>query len=535
MSLSFDDIVYERKIRKYRRGVAEEDVDAQLAAFQSFCENEVWIAHPKGRRKLVLREAQLETARHYISDDRVLILKARQIGFTTLTMAFMLWRALTVRDHSAINLSRKQDDAEAALRMASFAYDQMDPKLTERLAKRTDRNVQRITFDNGSYIESHPSANNPARSRTVTLMTMDEFAFMPDPEDAWAAVKPTFDIGGRVIILSTANGMGNMFFDMWERAYVAEASEFVPIFFPWWAVPDRDEEWYERQKLDFQDWQLHQEFPATPEEAFIKSGNPVFNVDVIRGYIPSAPKKIRLEAANPDGWRGVTPIQDSTSPLNIYEWPQPYRSYVLGADVAMGLEHGDFSAAHVIRVDTGVVVAVWHGSIDPDLYGLEVARLAGYYNLALAGVEVNNHGLTTIKALQRASYPRIFQRTLQTNRIEKSTQELGFYTSHVTKPRIIDELGGAMRDGSLTIYDKGTLQELVRYVRLPDGKTAGSPHDDRVMSLAIAWAMVPHAYDPDQPQAQEALEGTFAWALEQVMPKPAVGTPIGTHNVRPRT
>lgn len=540
---SFQDVKYERLKRRYRGG---DDVQSRLDGFTAFCADQIKIRHPeKGLIPLVLRDPQIETAQAYLEHKQNIILKARQIGFTTLTMVFSMWEAIFRDYYSFINLSKREVDAIAALSMADLAWDHIDPRLKERLPRRVTDNQKVISWDNGSYMESHASSNNPARSRTVSRIVLDEYGFMPDAEEAWSAIEPTFDVGGSVIILSTANGMGNDYHSKWMKAYNEHQGGFHPIFYPWNALPERDETWYDQKKLELEEWQLHQEYPSTPEEAFIKSGNPVFNVEKLLAIVPEDPWRGNLVNRDPltgldrpDQWRGVSVEHEPERGfLRVYQWPQPYVSYVVGADVAQGYDYGDFSSAHVIRTDTLQVVAHWHGHIDPDLFGMETCRLAAFYNMAFLGTEVNNHGLTTVKAQQRFNYPHLFARVLQTNKFgDVVTSEIGFFTSAVTKPRIIDELAASIRTGALGLWDKQTITELTQYVRDPKGKMMGSPFDDRVMSLAIAHMLLAHALPAQQREEPEPDEWTMAWWSDQATKdvKPAA-RPIGFHNVRDRS
>jgi hypothetical protein len=137
-----------------------------------------------------------------------------------------------------------------------------------------------MPFDNGSIIKSLPSASDPARGSSAFLIVVDEWGFLPNAEEAWASIEPVADIGGNVIGLSTANGSGNFFHNLWIGSESGE-NNFANMFFPWSAVDDRDEAWYEAKKRSMSEWQLAQEYPTTPEEAFIKSGRPVFNIDII--------------------------------------------------------------------------------------------------------------------------------------------------------------------------------------------------------------------------------------------------------------
>lgn len=511
MSFSFDDLFWERELRRCGKGaVTFED---QFTGFVNWCETYAHIEHPRGRRLLKLRDAQLLTAWAFISDDQVLILKARQIGFTTLSMNFALWRALFSGDWSCINLSRRQEDADDALRKAIFAYDHLPEKLRERLPKRLDKGTSKMTFDNGSRIESHPSRNNPARGRTVSLIIVDEWAFFENPEEAWGSIKATFDIGGRIIALSTANGSGNLFHEMWVGAATG-SNNWHPIFFPWSAVPERDEAWYQRQKDDLPTHILHQEFPTTPEEAFIKSGNPVFDVDrlaqiptkePVRGHLVKNPLSDMLEfreAANGE--------------LSVWDFPKQDVQYVLGADVAEGLEHGDYSVAWVISTLSGKCVAKWRGHIDPDLFGSMILTNLGYwYNTAFAGVEVNNHGYATCVAMANAGYPNMYYRTAYDDRTMRPTQKIGWRSQSNTKPLMIDHLRKALRE-EIQLVDRETIAELLTFVQDPDGKTHGSPFDDQVIALGLANMMRQHAATHlIQPKRQTYM--TAGWILNEVM------------------
>jgi hypothetical protein len=526
-------LLWERKRRKYRG--TDGDTQSQLEGFCAFAEDHVWIKHPQGRRKLQLRPEQVEIARAMICDDKVIALKARQIGFTTVTMVFVLWRCLFFDDWDVIILNRREEDAKYNLRMLSLAFDSLPQDLKDNLPDRLDNNASRVSFSNGSVVESHPSSNNPARGRTARQMVLDEWAFMPNPDDAWASVEPATDIGGQIVVLSTANGWGNLFHSTWVSATKGD-NGFVHLFFPWSAVPERDDEWYATKKRTMPSWQLAQEYPSNPEEAFIQSGNPYFDLDVIRKLEMMPPTVGRLHSPY-GGSKGFTFAQDSTGPLKVWQLPRAGTHYVVGADVAQGLLHGDYSSAHVVDGKTGELVAHWHGHIDPDEFGLELSRLGHFYMSALVGVEVNNHGLTTCKALQRTSYPRIYWRRRHSARNEKATDEIGWLTTSTTKPLMLDELSAALRDGSLLVRDEATRQELMTYVRGDNGRTFGSPHDDRVMSLGITVQMMKYAFSSDLGVPQFIPEFSIANGMRLIRETEraaARSKPIGHWNVRGR-
>jgi hypothetical protein len=125
-----------------------------------------------------------------------------------------------------------------------------------------------------------PSASDPARGESATLVVVDEWAFLPNPEEAWASIEPVADVGGRIIGLSTANGSGNFFHQLWVGSQTG-SNKFESMFFPWSATEDRGDDWYVDKQASMLPWQLAQEYPSSPEEAFVKSGNPVFDLDIL--------------------------------------------------------------------------------------------------------------------------------------------------------------------------------------------------------------------------------------------------------------
>lgn len=477
--------------------------------FATYCK----VRHPaRGLIPFELRDAQRETLRTVMANQKVIILKARQIGFSTLFANYVLWRAMFRPDQLIIILSRRGDDATDFLSKAKTAYDHLPEWMRGRLPNTRDH-MQIMEFPNGSRIESFPSKDNPARGRSASLIIVDEWAFLENPEEAWASIEPIADIGGDIVGLSTANGSGDFFHQMWIKARTG-ASSFVPIFFPFNAVPERDDAWYEQKQLDLLPWQLAQEYPRSEDEAFIKSGNPVFDVDMLDAMPTVEPKRGFLWIPNPS--RRYAEFRPSPNgELRLWEPPTEGGVYVVGADVAEGLEHGDFSVAAVVDNQSGKLVAVWHGHIDPDLFGSDVLpQLGWWYRNALIGVEVNNHGLTTLKALQRAGYENIYHRELHDQRTLQVTRKIGWRTQANTKPLLVDDLNRALRDGTLRVMDAETIAELKTFVRDEKGGMHGSPYDDRTIALGIAEQMRRWVFAPEYQQDVND-EWTLDWWARQ--------------------
>lgn len=476
-------------------------------AFNYFCTNYWYIKHPeKGRIKFEMREAQLFTVESWIENRYTIVLKARQIGFSTLAAAFVFWETFFWKDRFIIMLSRTEREAMKLLMKSKYGFKFLPKWMVLRGPSIIDNNQLKMSFSNESAIESLPSGNDPARGESVYRVVIDEMAFLPNSEEAWASIEPIADVGGRVICLSTANGEGNIFHELWVGSQTG-TNLFKGIFFPW-SAGDRDDDWYEAKRRQLPDWQLAQEYPSDPDEAFIRSGRPVFDIEALRAYETSEPKRGYLHRLGPKNLE----FRRDGGELAVWEFPDLSAVYCIGADVAEGLGHGDYSSAHVINAYTHEVVAHWHGYIDPDLFGEAVlANLGWWYNTALMGVESNNHGLTTLKALQRSGYKNIYRQRRLAQRSPEPTEILGWRTTAASKPLAIDELQASIRDNDIGIFCDKTIAELRTFVRESNGKTHGSPHDDRVMSLAIANQMLKYVWLPEYQVAGEAPKGSLAW------------------------
>ena len=515
--MQLEELVNEYNFRKCR-GKEDATTDELLEAFVFFCENYVYIKHPnKGKIKLQLRDAQKQAVKAWIENRYSIVLKARQIGFSTLAAAYSFWLAFFWPDRFIVMLSKTEREATKLLQKAKYIYKFLPDWLRLSGPELIQNNVLKMTFNNDSVIESLPSANEPARGESVYLAIIDEMAFLPNPEEAWASIEPIADVGGRVICLSTAKGEGNIFFNLWQGSQNG-TNRFKGIFFPW-SASERDQAWYDAQAAELPVWQLHQEYPSNPEEAFIRSGRPVFDLEALARLELSQPKKGRNKKLS--DLRNSYMFDPDGGPLSVWLFPQAGAKYVIGADVAEGLARGDYSSAHVIDAKSGVIVAHWHGHVDPDKFGEEVLYSLGhFYNEALIGVESNNHGLTTLTSLYKAGYVNLYRQRRLNERHPEATEKLGWRTTTLTKPLAIDELNANMRDGVLNLRCEYTVAELKTFVRDDNGQTHGSPHDDRVMSLAIANQMLKYVWLPEYSPKTDAPFGTLNYFAKTIKKAP---------------
>jgi hypothetical protein len=487
-----------------------------------FAKNYFTIKVPgKGRQFLDLRVAQRETLEIWTSDDSSVTLKARQIGFSTLAALVVAWNIMFFADRECIHLSINQREAKKQLRdRIRYAWNDLPSAMRERAGTLVTDTQEELALSNGSSIKCLPS-NNPARGYTAYLIFMDEAAFWEAFDAAWAAIEPAADIGGRIHVLSTANGVGNGFYDQWVRSTVG-ASDWKSIFYPWSVVPERDAAWYARKKASMPEWQLHQEYPSSPEEAFIRSGRCFFgDVDSMEGNVAEDFAAIAVGELAIDNPRSPKFLEMEDGQLQVFEWPSSESKYVIGADVAEGLDHGDFSVAFVQEVRSGVVAAKWRGtSLGPDEFAEQVLYPLGYwYGGALVCPEVNNHGMSTCLTLKRLRYPHIYRRRigLDSKGAPTKTDKLGWHTNIASKRMMLDELNAALRDGDLELRDAEVVAELKTFVREVSGTTGnqkvklhGSPFDDQVMALAITNQMRKYWWLAERKPEERSTKGTFA-------------------------
>jgi hypothetical protein len=257
-----------------------------------FAEKYWWIQHPEGRRLFDMRPEQRDTLGSFLTEKKTIILKARQIGYTTLHTFYSFWGTWFHPDRKAIILSQTEDDALQALQMCHFGWSLLPDWMKDYKTKRLDRNKTFMTFSNGSVIEVDASEKDPARGKTAWLVVMDEAASFPNPEEAWASIEPATDIAGRIVVLSTAKGAGNWFHTQWLAANEPQ-SRWRHIFNNWRAVPERDDDWYALKVAEYAHipWFVHQEYPTTPEEAFLKSGNNFFDAEFLQSLEKWEPER----------------------------------------------------------------------------------------------------------------------------------------------------------------------------------------------------------------------------------------------------
>jgi Phage terminase large subunit (GpA) len=423
----------------------------------------------------------------------VLILKARQLGISWLVCAYVLWKILFHPNQVVILLSKGKAEANELLRRVKALYERLPDSLRSALPRISpDRNNKsEVQWSNGSLVLSMAATENAGISYTASLVVMDEAAHMRWAAKLYANIKPTIDAegnqGGQLVVLSTANGLGGFFHNLWTKT-VEGVSGFTAVFLPWWARPGRDTAWYDRMVREAEDPRLvPQNYPANPIEAFLASSRSRFLPDWIAKQLPHLREP--LDPADwPDplrwrpGWDGATeaalPHLWDVPGVLVYTPPVAGRPYLVGADTAEGKEEGDWNDGVVIDAETWEEVASVHNHAEPDEFADHLMALSEPYQAAVI-VERNNHGHAVIGRMKRVYFPRLAL---------GHDGDYGWATTPKTKPAGIDLLAECLRKELITVRSKATLPELQVYSRLKGGKL-GAPagyYDDRVMAWYVA-------------------------------------------------
>lgn len=419
--------------------------------------------------------------------NKLLVLKGRQIGFTTLVVGYMTWLAMFHEASTILFVSRRDEDAKRVIKnLRQNGWKRLPQWIRDRCPT-TSNKKDEMEFANGSTITAAPPSSEPARGYTASLIVLDEWAFFKDPESAWRSVQPAADVGGRIIAMSTANGAGTTFHRQWEAAQRDE-NGFTPMFFSWRARPDRDDEWYQKMRSQHLPSFMAQEYPDTPEEAFVMAGSPVFPPELVerQGSIRSGRRGFIEGGQFVDSWEPETPT--SIPPIEMWHRPSPGIAYSMGVDPAGVQFDGDPTSIHVCDED-GRVVAHWCGNTGSQLAMEDLIRSLGhFYNDAFIVMEVGGgFGQPIINRLSETDYPNIYYEPRETPGLGVKNVP-GKKQTTADKMELMRNLIVAMENMTLHLPCERTKKELSIYQDLGMGKFSApsGSHDDRVISLALA-------------------------------------------------
>jgi len=434
------------------------------------------IQHPvRGKIKFNLYDFQEKTLHDFKGHDYNIILKARQLGLSTLTAGYSLWLMNFHNDKNILVIATKQEVAKNLVTKVRVMHKGLPAWLKQQCVE--DNKLQQ-RYNNGSQIKAISSTSEAGRSEALSLLIMDEAAFIKNIDEIWAASQQTLATGGKCIALSTPNGMGNWFHKTWSAAE-AGTNNFNFIKLHWTTHPNRGQEW-----RDEQDKLLGRAMAAQECDCdFISSGQSVISAKLIKEIQDKFVNEPTEKRYNSGMW--------------IWKQPEQDRKYLMAADVARG-DGSDHSAFHVIDLETLEQVAEFKGKVDTTRFANILMSVATEYNDALLVVENNNVGWAVLQVLLDRDYKNLFwmkrdvryvdSKRQYTNkyRTEEKNMIPGFTTTMKNRPLIIEKLSQFIRKRQLKINSIRTVDELYVFI-FNNGRPEALKgyNDDLVMSLAI--------------------------------------------------
>ena len=433
------------------------------------------IQHPQRGRILFNLYPFQEKVLHLMQENPYsIILKSRQLGISTLSAGYSLWLMLFHKDKNVLCIATKQETARNMVTKVKFMYDNL-PSWLKIPAE--ENNKLSLRLNNGSIIKATSASSDAGRSEAVSLLLIDEAAFIDQIGEIWASAQQTLATGGGAIVLSTPYGTGNWFHKTWVSAENNQ-NDFLPIRLPWDVHPERDQTWRDRQDELLGDPRLaSQECDCD----FSTSGDTVFHSEWIE-FVSQTTVQDPLER------RGVD--------QNLWVWENAdySREYMIVADVARG-DGKDFSACHVIDIQNNTQVAEYRGQLPPKEFGYFLTGLATEYNNAMLVVENANIGWATLDAIREREYRNLYQSPKSDAltaesflRVYEGNSEMvpGFTMSMRTRPLCINKFREFVGDRSVIIRSKRLLEEMKVFIWRNGRPEAQSGYnDDLVMSFGI--------------------------------------------------
>ena len=511
--------------------------------FTFYCQTCVKIRTKDGTiAPLILNRVQKRLVERIIDQQertgkvRLVVVKARQQGLSTVISAWQYWWLSQRKAQKGLVMAHVADSTTTLFDMYHRIHQNV-PKVVQPSTKYSSRTELVFSELDSALRVATAGGKGVARGETFTTVHLSEVAFWPDTfaqTNFNGLIQAVPDAPGTAAFLeSTANGMTGVFYQQYKAA--REGISGYELFFSAWVesweyrdetiphdfvrVPEEEaivatakrlygidvedaQLWWRRRRIAINGVDMfRQEYPLTPEEAFISTGRPIFNPDYIveRLKDPKKPiKQMAVEEVYDHKTNKRLPLrklrEHPRGELKVYKEREPNESYTIGADVGMGLRAGvkgrpsDPSVAQVLDSQLRQV-AVWRGTVHPDIFAEILVALGYYYNEALLVPERNNHGLVTCVELRDRQYPNLYlDITEGTIEADRETLNIGVFTSEKTKPLMIDKLRAFDRNREIEINDTQTLEEMLTFVVTESGKmeAEGGAHDDCVMALALA-------------------------------------------------
>ncbi len=450
-----------------------------------------------------------------------LILKARQLGCSSYIEARFLAKCMTVEGTHAAVVSHEKQATMRLLRRVHFFINNMER--SDEIVPREYENKYELTFPrtNSSFYLGTAGARAFTRGDMITDFHGSEVAFWPDAGQLMTGVMGALTSEAEVFLETTANGMGGYFYDMYKDTLEAikvgrQDHPWMFHFFPWMQAEEYsrplsgrpmawspEELWIKDklkltwEQLNWRRWKVnqyksteafYQEFPATPDEAFIISGTCYFDKTSLRLYQRGCRPANALGTVEIIGEEARF-LRNDQGNVQVWEFPRVGTEYLITADLSEGVEADESESTHlqVINRERFAQVACANGKIPPDDAAVMLYALGKFYRWPWIAVEDNGPGLACLLKLKELGYPRIYKHRRLDLDSQKEVDKIGWHTDLRTRPLMLSELRAAVRRQDYTIVDEELIKECTTFCKQRDGawKHNSGCKDDRVISNAI--------------------------------------------------
>lgn len=504
-----------------------------------------------GRTSFDLFDYQQETL-DFIRDNRyVIVLKARQLGLTTLMMAYAFWMLLFRPGSNIVLVSRSQTAADKALEIVDFMHSFL-PEWVKSRSPNVEGDAAKYhsyRFADGllSSITSYAATRTVAAGQTATLVLWDEAALAEYQEDALRTLLPTTDAGGSMVIFSTARGGHNTFARIYREAERG-ISSFSTIFHPWYRSRFMNKQaesgkidltHYEAKKrtMSSEPWRFFAEYPASSEEAFRQSGRSRFaNLPDVEEF-----EEFPLQGDIViDGFSDISFEEEDRGLLHMtFEGldgvPNGCRP-IIAIDPSSGTG-GDYSVITVGWTNLDGIperVAYWRSNmVEPADYA-QKAFLLGRYFSDVSGREAlmvverqGGYGDTVIHVLRSMGYKNLYVHRYSGHRKYRQDTSYGFPMTASRRPMVVDALASWLdfeNDIVMMGIDPELRRELGAFVVREDGKVSGDVgmNDDIVMSTALfVYVANENAPKATETIIDEPLSGVFTVSVNHIFQEAA--------------
>jgi hypothetical protein len=442
------------------------------------------ITHPqRGLIPFKTYDFQNDCVKEFVKNRFNVILKSRQLGLSTVTAAYAVWMSLFHKEKNILVIATKLKTAINFIKKVKTILNSLPAWLRISSYEETR---QEIRFKNGSYIQAIPTSEDAGRSEALSLLIVDEAAFIRNFEEIWTGLYPTLSEGGSAIILSTPNGVGGQYYQIYTGA-VAKTNDFHPTKLMWYVHPEHDETWFAKESRQFSKRKIAQEMLCE----FIGSGDTYINADDI-AWLESIKREPIGYGDRMFGNPEETLMYRAERDIWIWVAPMVSHKYIMSADVARG-DAKDFSTFHIIDCSTAEIVAEFKGKIAPDKFGHMLDKWGKLYNKAYIIPENNTYGYTTCSKLRELKYPKLVYQNVKPSQLDSYVADdddlPGFSTQTSSRVFALSKFEELIRNKTVKSYSARLINELRTFIWSGTKAVAmKDEHDDLVLSLAIgSW------------------------------------------------